>query len=120
VDRDSATGKEEALESMSDRVRQPGTEYFLAFPEGTCTNRRSLIQFKRGAFHPGVPVQPVCVRFPYTFFDPAWTAGGPSRAWMVLRLLSQFYNRMEVTLMPVIRPTEEEKVSNVICPLCLV
>lgn len=109
VDRDSATAKEDALAAMTDRVRQPGTEYFLAFPEGTCTNRRSLIQFKRGAFHPGVAVQPVVVRFPYTFFDPAWTAGGPSRVWMVFRLLSQFYNRMEVTLMPVIQPTNEEK-----------
>lgn len=32
----------------------------LVFPEGTCTNRKGLIQFKPGAFYPGVPVQPIC------------------------------------------------------------
>uniref|UniRef100_A0A6I8PFH7 Lysophosphatidylcholine acyltransferase 2 n=1 Tax=Ornithorhynchus anatinus TaxID=9258 RepID=A0A6I8PFH7_ORNAN len=36
----------------------------LIFPEGTCTNRSCLITFKPGAFIPGVPVQPVLLRYP--------------------------------------------------------
>ncbi|KAK2491329.1 hypothetical protein MC885_018407 [Smutsia gigantea] len=36
----------------------------LVFPEGTCTNRSCLITFKPGAFIPGVPVQPVLLRYP--------------------------------------------------------
>uniref|UniRef100_A0A673N7U5 Lysophosphatidylcholine acyltransferase 2-like n=1 Tax=Sinocyclocheilus rhinocerous TaxID=307959 RepID=A0A673N7U5_9TELE len=36
----------------------------LIFPEGTCTNRSCLITFKQGAFVPGVPVQPVLIRYP--------------------------------------------------------
>ncbi|KOB77070.1 Lysophosphatidylcholine acyltransferase 2 [Operophtera brumata] len=38
--------------------------YILIFPEGTCTNRSCLITFKSGGFYPGVPVQPVTIRYP--------------------------------------------------------
>lgn len=49
----------------------------LIFPEGTCTNRTSLIQFKPGAFYPGVPIQPVCVRYPNKNDTVTWTWEGP-------------------------------------------
>ncbi|KAM6117831.1 lysophosphatidylcholine acyltransferase 2 isoform 1-T1 [Pterocles gutturalis] len=42
----------------------------LIFPEGTCTNRSCLITFKQGAFVPGVPVQPVLLRYPNKLFLP--------------------------------------------------
>uniref|UniRef100_A0A8C1Z433 Lysophosphatidylcholine acyltransferase 2 n=1 Tax=Cyprinus carpio TaxID=7962 RepID=A0A8C1Z433_CYPCA len=42
----------------------------LIFPEGTCTNRSCLITFKQGAFVPGVPVQPVLIRYPNKLFLP--------------------------------------------------
>jgi lysophosphatidylcholine acyltransferase/lyso-PAF acetyltransferase len=49
----------------------------LVFPEGTCTNRTSLIQFKPGAFYPGVPIQPVLVRYPNKMDTVTWTWEGP-------------------------------------------
>lgn len=49
----------------------------LIFPEGTCTNRTSLIQFKPGAFYPGVPIQPVLVRYPNKIDTVTWTWEGP-------------------------------------------
>uniref|UniRef100_G3WGF1 Lysophosphatidylcholine acyltransferase 2 n=1 Tax=Sarcophilus harrisii TaxID=9305 RepID=G3WGF1_SARHA len=42
----------------------------LVFPEGTCTNRTCLITFKPGAFIPGVPVQPILLRYPNKLFMP--------------------------------------------------
>ena len=35
----------------------------LIFPEGTCTNQKAIITFKNGAFYPGLPIQPVVVRY---------------------------------------------------------
>lgn len=49
----------------------------LIFPEGTCTNRSCLITFKHGAFYPGVPVQPVCIRYPNKLDTVTWTWEGP-------------------------------------------
>uniref|UniRef100_A0A8C2KY09 Lysophosphatidylcholine acyltransferase 2 n=1 Tax=Cyprinus carpio TaxID=7962 RepID=A0A8C2KY09_CYPCA len=45
----------------------------LIFPEGTCTNRSCLITFKQGAFVPGVPVQPVLIRYPNKLDTVTWT-----------------------------------------------
>ncbi|XP_029442414.1 lysophosphatidylcholine acyltransferase 2 isoform X2 [Rhinatrema bivittatum] len=42
----------------------------LIFPEGTCSNRSCLITFRLGAFSPGVPVQPVLLRYPNKVFMP--------------------------------------------------
>uniref|UniRef100_A0A8C2KUZ8 Lysophosphatidylcholine acyltransferase 2 n=1 Tax=Cyprinus carpio TaxID=7962 RepID=A0A8C2KUZ8_CYPCA len=49
----------------------------LIFPEGTCTNRSCLITFKQGAFVPGVPVQPVLIRYPNKLDTVTWTWQGP-------------------------------------------
>lgn len=73
---------------MSSRVGYPRVEgkdnfpALLVFPEGlslcsaedgsqrcrcagTATNGRALISFKPGAFRPGLPVQPVALRYPF-------------------------------------------------------
>lgn len=49
----------------------------MVFPEGTCTNRSCLITFKPGAFYPGVPVQPVLIRYNNRTDSFTWTWDGP-------------------------------------------
>ncbi|XP_028139093.1 lysophosphatidylcholine acyltransferase isoform X1 [Diabrotica virgifera virgifera] len=81
----------------------------LIFPEGTCTNRSCLITFKPGAFYPGVPIQPVCIRYPNKLDTVTWTWEGPS-AWKLLWLtLTQPYSNCEIEFLPVYTPSEEEK-----------
>lgn len=43
--------------------RAKNGEAILLLPEGTCTNRQMLLQFKDGAFKPGLPVQPIFLQF---------------------------------------------------------
>ncbi|CAO1416740.1 unnamed protein product [Diamesa hyperborea] len=81
----------------------------LVFPEGTCTNRSSLIQFKLGAFHPGVPVQPICIRYPNRIDTVTWTWEGPDVFTLMLRTLAQLNTFIEVEFLPVYNPSEEEK-----------
>uniref|UniRef100_A0A672LM15 Lysophosphatidylcholine acyltransferase 2 n=1 Tax=Sinocyclocheilus grahami TaxID=75366 RepID=A0A672LM15_SINGR len=68
----------------------------LIFPEGTCTNRSCLITFKQGAFVPGVPVQPVLIKY-------------PNKARLLLLTLCQLYTAVEVEFLPPQIPTEMEK-----------
>uniref|UniRef100_A0A9R1SEP2 Lysophosphatidylcholine acyltransferase 2 n=2 Tax=Cyprinus carpio TaxID=7962 RepID=A0A9R1SEP2_CYPCA len=56
----------------------------LIFPEGTCTNRSCLITFKQGAFVPGVPVQPVLIRYPNKLDTVTWTWQGPKSIYTFL------------------------------------
>ncbi|XP_051485542.1 lysophosphatidylcholine acyltransferase 2 isoform X1 [Apus apus] len=81
----------------------------LIFPEGTCTNRSCLITFKQGAFIPGVPVQPVLLRYPNKLDTVTWTWQGYSLKELCVMTLCQLFTRVEVEFLPVHVPTEEEK-----------
>ncbi|KFV12740.1 Lysophosphatidylcholine acyltransferase 2, partial [Pterocles gutturalis] len=81
----------------------------LIFPEGTCTNRSCLITFKQGAFVPGVPVQPVLLRYPNKLDTVTWTWQGYSFKELCVMTLCQLFTRVEVEFLPVHVPTEEEK-----------
>ncbi|CAG9815884.1 unnamed protein product, partial [Phaedon cochleariae] len=81
----------------------------LIFPEGTCTNRSCLITFKPGAFYPGVPIQPVCIRYPNKLDTVTWTWEGPSALKLLWLTLTQPYSNCEIEFLPVYNPSEEEK-----------
>ncbi|XP_017779828.1 PREDICTED: lysophosphatidylcholine acyltransferase isoform X1 [Nicrophorus vespilloides] len=81
----------------------------LIFPEGTCTNRSCLITFKPGAFYPGVPIQPVCIRYPNKLDTVTWTWEGPSALKLLWLTLTQVYSYCEIEFLPVYTPSEEEK-----------
>lgn len=81
----------------------------LIFPEGTCTNRSSLIQFKPGAFYPGQPIQPVLIRYPNKIDTFTWTWLGPNVFILLWRTLAQFHTHIEIEFLPTYIPNEEER-----------
>lgn len=80
----------------------------LIFPEGTCTNRQSLIQFKPGAFYPGLPVQPILLRYPNSSDCLTWTWQGPNVFILLWKTLTTFHNFVEIEFLPVYNPSDEE------------
>ncbi|CAJ1031113.1 Acyltransferase, putative [Leishmania guyanensis] len=112
VDRDVATSREQTMKSIMQRAGDPTAPQLMIFPEGTTGNQQALLMFKKGVFEASMPVQMVCIAFPYKHFNPAWLgrgAGGNSLCDILLRLSCQFVNYAEVRLLPVYYPTEEEK-----------
>ncbi|XP_036922190.1 lysophosphatidylcholine acyltransferase 2 isoform X2 [Sturnira hondurensis] len=81
----------------------------LVFPEGTCTNRSCLITFKPGAFIPGVPVQPILLRYPNQLDTVTWTWQGYTFLQLCLLTFCQPFTKVEVEFMPVQVPSDEEK-----------
>ncbi|KAJ8683791.1 hypothetical protein QAD02_019583 [Eretmocerus hayati] len=81
----------------------------MIFPEGTCTNRSCLITFKSGAFYPGVPVQPVCIRYPNKLDTVTWTWEGPGALKLLWLTLTQLHSSCEIEFLPVYKPSEDEK-----------
>jgi hypothetical protein len=80
----------------------------VAFPEGTTVNSRHVIAWQRGAFVPGVPVQPVALDYPFRRVDVSltpdtWNVG------VLCRMLFQVYNRMVVTYLPVYTPNDVQR-----------
>ncbi|XP_074067394.1 lysophosphatidylcholine acyltransferase 2 [Macrotis lagotis] len=81
----------------------------LVFPEGTCTNRTCLITFKPGAFIPGVPVQPILLRYPNKLDTVTWTWQGYTFIQLCMLTFCQLFTKVEVEFMPVHVPNDEEK-----------
>ncbi|KAM3877227.1 lysophosphatidylcholine acyltransferase 2 [Diretmus argenteus] len=112
VSRQDPDSRKNTIREIDSRAKSGGRwPQVLIFPEGTCTNRSCLITFKQGAFIPGVPVQPVLMRYPNKLDTVTWTWQGFSSRTLLLLTLSQLYTTVEIEFLPPQIPTEEEKKS---------
>ncbi|PNW78002.1 hypothetical protein CHLRE_10g460350v5 [Chlamydomonas reinhardtii] len=99
-------------EVLLQRVRHPsycrpgGYPIVVMAPEGTTANGRGLLRFRTGAFVLGRPVLPICIKYRFRGANPAWTMG--DARWNFLRLLCQWRNDLEVTLLPPMQPNQQE------------
>ena len=80
----------------------------LVFPEGTCTNGRALISFKAGAFLPGVPVQPVALRYLHGEHGLSLAACTDEAESRLLYAMLQLSNSLEVIYLPLHHPSKGE------------
>ncbi|XP_053330912.1 lysophosphatidylcholine acyltransferase 1-like [Spea bombifrons] len=110
VSRSDQDSRKKTVEEIRRRAHSNGTwPQVMIFPEGTCTNRSCLITFKPGAFIPGVPVQPVVLRYPNKTDTITWTWQGPGAMKILWLSLCQFHNYVEIEFLPIYTPSEEEK-----------
>ncbi|XP_052515146.1 lysophosphatidylcholine acyltransferase 1 [Budorcas taxicolor] len=110
VSRTDQESRRKTVEEIKRRAQSGGKwPQIMIFPEGTCTNRTCLITFKPGAFIPGVPVQPVVLRYPNKLDTITWTWRGPGALKILWLTLCQFHNQVEIEFLPVYTPSEEEK-----------
>ncbi|XP_062942653.1 lysophosphatidylcholine acyltransferase 1 [Cynocephalus volans] len=110
VSRSDQDSRRKTVEEIRRRAQSNGRwPQIMIFPEGTCTNRTCLITFKPGAFIPGVPVQPVVLRYPNKLDTITWTWQGPGALEILWLTLCQFNNQVEIEFLPVYSPSEEEK-----------
>jgi len=117
VNRKNPNSKKEVLRDIKTRTKE-GTAWppLLIFPEGTCTNGKVLVQFKRGPFTAQRPVQPLLLRYWSPYFN-LCACGDNDRVGMVksfLLMMLQPFNSLHVTLMPVYTPSTEEKNNDIL------
>ncbi|XP_008298871.1 lysophosphatidylcholine acyltransferase 1 [Stegastes partitus] len=110
VFRSDQDSRRKTVEEIKRRAQSGGKwPQIMIFPEGTCTNRSGLILFKAGAFIPGLPVQPVILRYPNKLDTVTWTWQGPGAFKILWLTLCQPHNSMEIEYLPIYTPSEEEK-----------
>lgn len=109
VSRNEAQSRQWAMHEIRRRAAtKGGWPQVMVFPESICTNRTCLIPFKTGAFAPGVPVQPLCIRYPNQHDWVTWMSAGPSLISIVILMMCMPSTRMEVEFLPVYYPSEAE------------
>ncbi|XP_055931129.1 lysophosphatidylcholine acyltransferase-like isoform X2 [Argiope bruennichi] len=102
--------RREIAEKIRERVTScKDFEQLLLFPEGGCGNRKALLRFKLGAFAPGVPVQPVFIRYKNNLDTITWSWEGPGALKQLWLTLTQFYISCELEFLPVYLPSEQER-----------
>ena len=77
------------------------------FPEGGISNKEFLMKFKKGAFRPGKPVQPVLIRYPNRLDTVTMDRSNPMLC--IWATLCQPYTRMEIEYLPVYSPSIDEQ-----------
>ncbi|XP_050664833.1 lysophosphatidylcholine acyltransferase isoform X2 [Leptidea sinapis] len=108
--RDDPNSRQNTIKEIIERATsKENWPQVLIFPEGTCTNRSCLITFKPGGFYPGVPVQPVTIRYPNAKDTVTWTWEGPGALKLLWLTLTQVHSSCEIEFLPVYYPSEEEK-----------
>lgn len=108
VDRISRESRHHASGAIKRKAMCNDWSHIMIFPEATTTNGKLVTSFKAGAFTPGLPVQPIIIRYPHVNVDPCWVAEGPVIYWLLFRLMTQFHNYMSVEYLPVMYPTLAE------------
>jgi len=109
VHRNDPNSRQNTIQQIVERS-SPSEDWqqVLIFPEGTCTNRSCLITFRPGAFLPGVPVQPVILRYNNLLDTVTWTWEGISVWKIIVYSLSQFTINASIEFMEPIIPNPKE------------
>ena len=108
--RRSQDSRQQASHEITERALSPlSWPQVFVFAEGTTTNATGLARFGTGGFRPGVPVQPVTVR--YSNREAAvWTREQSHRLLHSLLLIfASPFNKVTLEFLPVYKPSEEEK-----------
>jgi len=110
VQRTDVKSRANALKKLKDRVSSPGDwPQVIMFPEGTCSNKKRLLKFKRGAFEFGSAIQPFIVRFQNSVDCTTWTEVSESAIKLLWIMMCQLHTNVEVEYLDVYHPSEEEK-----------
>jgi len=113
VSREDPDSRQKTVNEMTRRVRSSDEwGQLVIFPEGATSNRKAILNFKPGGFIPGVPVQPILVKYPNLHDTISWTWDQPHGVLGCLFYsMTQTNLKVEVNFLPRYVPSEEE-VSN--------
>ncbi|XP_040571759.1 lysophosphatidylcholine acyltransferase 2B [Lepeophtheirus salmonis] len=110
VTREAANSRQQTMQEIIYRVKNPAWPKLALFPEGSTSNRKALMPFKKGAFVAGAPIQPVIIRYPNTVDTVTWTwdqsHGTKTVVWLTL---SQIYTKVIVEFLPIYYPSSSEQ-----------
>ncbi|CAG2107490.1 unnamed protein product, partial [Medioppia subpectinata] len=105
--------KDSRLKATNDIKSRATVGDIMLFPEGTCINRKSLIQFKMGAFLPALAVQPVVIKWDVGKHDlKSWVEEGPGLLKILFYSLSELWTSCEIIKLEPYFPNDEEKANS--------
>jgi glycerol-3-phosphate O-acyltransferase 3/4 len=106
--------KDRALitQRLREHVEDPDKLPILIFPEGTCINNTSVMQFKKGSFEVGGTIYPVAIKYDPLFGDAFWNSSKHGMLTYIYLMMTSWAIVCDVWyLPPMTRNPEEEAVT---------
>jgi 1-acyl-sn-glycerol-3-phosphate acyltransferase len=109
VNRKDPKSKKKTLLEIQRRTSDGSFPPLMLYPEGTTTNGKCLVQFKKGAFTAGKPVQPIVMQYSSTCLDVSANGDMANMVFGFFMMMLQPYNSLTISLLKVHVPSNEEK-----------
>ena len=110
IDRNSRDARKDIIEKIEQRqndiMRQRSLMPIIIFPEGTTSNGRNIIQFKKGAFYSLSPVKIFILKVDNDVNEFPLAASGMSIFLHLCLSLTFAWNKFEAIELPVVEPTD--------------
>lgn len=105
-ERGEAKDRQHVVRRLREHIENPDTLPILIFPEGTCINNTSVMQFKKGSFEVGGTVYPVAIKYDAKFGDAFWNSSKYSMVTYLLMMMTSWAIVCDVYYLP---PTEKRE-----------
>ncbi|GBP63672.1 Glycerol-3-phosphate acyltransferase 4 [Eumeta japonica] len=85
---------------LKEHISEPNNPPILIFPEGTCINNTSVMQFKKGSFEVGGTVYPVAIKYDPRFGDAFWNSSRQTMLQYLALMMSSWAVVCDVWYLP--------------------
>jgi len=93
---------------LRNHVEDPNKPPILIFPEGTCINNTSVMQFKKGTFEVGGIIYPVAIKYDPRFGDAFWNSSKYSMVMYLYMMMTSWAIVCDVWYLPPMTKREDE------------
>ncbi|XP_049820101.1 glycerol-3-phosphate acyltransferase 3 isoform X1 [Aethina tumida] len=93
---------------LKEHVSDPRNPPILIFPEGTCINNTSVMQFKKGSFEVGSIIYPVAIKYDARFGDAFWNSSKYSYVQYLAMMMTSWAIVCDVWYLPPMHQKEGE------------
>jgi len=107
-ERGEAKDRKLVVQRLKEHVDNPDRLPILIFPEGTCINNTSVMQFKKGSFEVGGVVYPVAIKYDPKFGDAFWNSSKHSMFHYLLMMMTSWAIVCDVWYLPPMYKKEDE------------
>lgn len=95
-------------ERLKEHVSDPNNPPILIFPEGTCINNTSVMQFKKGSFEVGGVIYPVAIKYDARFGDAFWNSSRYSMMQYLYMMMTSWAIVCDVWYLPPMTRADSE------------
>ncbi|XP_022117665.2 glycerol-3-phosphate acyltransferase 3 isoform X1 [Pieris rapae] len=93
---------------LKEHISVPDNPPILIFPEGTCINNTSVMQFKKGSFEVGGTIYPVAIKYDPRFGDAFWNSSRYGMLHYLLNMMSSWAIVCDVWYLPAMTRRDAE------------